>query len=427
MHRDVKPANLMVDARGNLWITDFGLARLQSDSGLTITGDIIGTLRYMSPEQASGKRVLIDGRTDIYSLGVTLYELITLEPACASRDRQELLRWIADQEPLPPRKLIGSIPRDLETILLKAMAKEPESRYATAQDLADDLELFLEHKPIRAKRPTLRERVAKWSRRHPAFLASGCLLLAVVALGLAIGSTLLARKQLEVSRQRDRANESAEVAVVQRALAERNARLARQAIDEMFTQVAEKWLADQPKLEPIQRDFLEKALHYYEELLRQNDPDRSARNSLVDAWARVGDIRIHLGLVKPAEQAFREGLALAQALAVEFPSDHGCRYRLGWAWLRLGNFLLTDGRRRMQPMPFQQVREIAQTVPDQPLQAHLYRELRPCPWRAGACSLLNSTSCGTLRRNWARRSPSTRDWSRRIPRTDIFGRRWRRT
>ena len=171
IHRDIKPANLMVDAKGNLWVTDFGLARLQSDSGLTISGDLLGTLRYMSPEQALGKRVLIDGRTDIYSLGVTLYELVTLQPAFDGRDRQELLRQIAEEEPRPPRKLNGSIPRELETIVLKAMTKEPESRYATAQELADDLRRFLEHKPIRARRPSVWEHVAKWVSAHPSFVS----------------------------------------------------------------------------------------------------------------------------------------------------------------------------------------------------------------------------------------------------------------
>ncbi len=125
IHRDVKPANLMVDARGHLWVTDFGLARLQNDSGLTITGDVLGTLRYMSPEQATGRRAFLDHRTDIYSLGVTLYELLTLEPAFASGDRVELLRRITDEEPRPPHRLDGSVPRELGTIVLRAMAKEP--------------------------------------------------------------------------------------------------------------------------------------------------------------------------------------------------------------------------------------------------------------------------------------------------------------
>ncbi len=149
LHRDIKPSNLLLDGRGNLWITDFGLARLQGDAGPTMTGDLLGTLRYMSPEQALAKRVGVDHRTDIYSLGATLYELLTLTPAYAGRDRQEILRRIAFEEPRPPRRLNTAIPVNLETIVLKAMAKDPAGRYAVAQDLADDLDRFLRREPIR--------------------------------------------------------------------------------------------------------------------------------------------------------------------------------------------------------------------------------------------------------------------------------------
>ncbi len=149
VHRDIKPANFMVDCRGNLWVTDFGLARIQADGGLTLTGDLLGTLRYMSPEQALAKRLLIDHRSDIYSLGATLYELLTLEPAHGGSDRHEMLRRIIFEEPQPPRRINPALPRDLETIVLKALAKEPAERYATAQELADDLRRYLEEKPIR--------------------------------------------------------------------------------------------------------------------------------------------------------------------------------------------------------------------------------------------------------------------------------------
>src|SRR5207253_1919502 len=109
VHRDIKPANLLVDLRGNLWITDFGLAHMQSAAGLTMTGDLVGTLRYMSPEQALAQHGGIDHRTDIYSLGVTLYELLTLEPVFDGRDRQELLRQIAFDEPRLPRRVNKAI------------------------------------------------------------------------------------------------------------------------------------------------------------------------------------------------------------------------------------------------------------------------------------------------------------------------------
>jgi serine/threonine protein kinase/Flp pilus assembly protein TadD len=166
VHRDIKPANLLVDVRGNLWITDFGLAHCQNHAGLTMTGDLVGTLRYMSPEQALANRGLVDHRTDIYSLGMTLYELLTFRPAVPGNDRQELLRRIAFEEPLAPRRLNKSIPAELETIVLKAIEKRPPDRFASAQQLADDLEHFLKDEPIRAKRPTPWQRLKKWSRRH---------------------------------------------------------------------------------------------------------------------------------------------------------------------------------------------------------------------------------------------------------------------
>ncbi|MFI5259249.1 MAG: tetratricopeptide repeat protein [Candidatus Limnocylindrales bacterium] len=182
IHRDIKPANLLVDLRGNLWITDFGLAHCQSQVALTMTGDLLGTLRYMSPEQALANRLLIDHRTDIYSLGVTLYELLTLEPVFNGRDRQELLRQIAFEEPKPPRKLNKTIPAELETIVLMALEKNPVDRYGTAQELADDLERFLKDEPIQAKRPTLVQRARKWARRHKAVVGAAVVVLVVVAL-----------------------------------------------------------------------------------------------------------------------------------------------------------------------------------------------------------------------------------------------------
>ncbi|HKB35005.1 MAG TPA: serine/threonine-protein kinase, partial [Gemmataceae bacterium] len=179
VHRDIKPGNLMLDGRGDVWVTDFGLAQLQQgEASLTLTGDLVGTPRYMSPEQALAKRVVIDHRTDVYSLGVTLYELLTLQPAFPGNDRQELLRQVAFEEPPLPRKASRAIPQELETIVLKAMEKNPAERYATAQELADDLRRFLEDQPVRARRPTPLQRAVKWGRRHPSLVgATGAVLL----------------------------------------------------------------------------------------------------------------------------------------------------------------------------------------------------------------------------------------------------------
>jgi serine/threonine protein kinase/Flp pilus assembly protein TadD len=186
VHRDVKPANLLIDGQGKLWVTDFGLARVQSDTRLTFTGDLLGTLRYMSPEQALAQPIGVDHRTDLYSLGATLYELLTLQPAFSGPDRQQLLRQIAFEDPLPPRRVNKAVPAELETIVLKAMAKNPEERYASAQELADDLARFLKDEPIRARRPTLVQRWRKWARRHRPVVWSATISL-LVALAVLAG------------------------------------------------------------------------------------------------------------------------------------------------------------------------------------------------------------------------------------------------
>ncbi len=135
IHRDIKPANLMLDDTLQLFVTDFGLARIETAVGVTMTGDLVGTLRYMAPEQALAKRVIIDHRADIYSLGATLYELATLRPVFETEDRQHLLKQIAFESPDRPSRVERTIPRDLETIIVKALQKDADDRYATGPGL----------------------------------------------------------------------------------------------------------------------------------------------------------------------------------------------------------------------------------------------------------------------------------------------------
>ena len=190
VHRDVKPGNLLLDGRGCVWVADFGLAHMQhGDAGLTMTGDLLGTLRYMSPEQALAARAPIDHRTDVYSLGATLYELLTLRPAIEGNDRQEVLRQIAFEEPKPPRRIAKAVPAELEIIVLKAMAKNPVERYATAQEMAEDLRRWLCDQPIRARRPGVLQRLRKLARRHRPLVtaAAVCLMLVLAAVAGSVG------------------------------------------------------------------------------------------------------------------------------------------------------------------------------------------------------------------------------------------------
>src|SRR5262249_38532180 len=186
------------------WITYLGLAGRQGGAELTTTGDLVGALRYMSPEQALAHRGGVDHRTDVYSLGMTLYELLTLEPAFGGRDRSELLRQIAFDEPRRPQLLNRAVPSDLETIILKAIEKSPAERYPTAEELAGDLQRFRDDRPIRARRPTLWERVRKWARRHKPVVVTaavaGVLLLVAVGVVASVAALRL-REQLDATRQ----------------------------------------------------------------------------------------------------------------------------------------------------------------------------------------------------------------------------------
>ena len=166
IHRDVKPSNVLLDRHRNAWITDFGLARTGAHTTITITGDVLGTARYMSPEQARGGAGGLDARTDIYSLGATLYELLTLQPAFDGETREEVLGRIAFSSPRPIRQLCPAIPRDLETIVGKCMEKEPERRYPQADDVAEDCRRFLAREPIRARRTPVLVKAARWAGRH---------------------------------------------------------------------------------------------------------------------------------------------------------------------------------------------------------------------------------------------------------------------
>jgi serine/threonine protein kinase len=294
VHRDVKPANLLLDPKGDLWVTDFGLAQMGNDVRLTMTGELLGTLRYASPEQALGRRGLVDHRSDVYSLGATLYELLTLRPIFDGRDRHELLRQIAEADAIPLRSLERGIPVELETIVLKAVAKEPGERYATAQELADDLERFREDRPIRARRPSLAEKATKWARRHRTVVGSALAALILTVAGLAAATVLTVRAY---DRERIKAREADE----QRARAEESFRQALRAVDR-FARVGEEELAGHRQLEPLRRRLLEVALTYYQDFIDQRRDDSSTQLELEASRAKaeriLGELATLVGVAR---------------------------------------------------------------------------------------------------------------------------------
>jgi serine/threonine protein kinase len=351
VHRDIKPGNLLMDVGGHLWVADFGLAQFQSEGALTRTGDLLGTLRYMSPEQALAKRGLVDHRTDIYSLGVTLYELLTLEPPYDGRDREELLSQIAFEEPRAPRRWNAHIPADLETIVLKAMAKGVDERYTTAQELAEDLRRFLEHKPILARRPTLLERTAKWARRHKAVVATAACVLLLLAVGLAVCTALVVGEQWKtqaeqgrtkaaLEREQRRAKEADEQrarADEQRARAEKKFQQAREVLD-VLTEVGEVELADNPFLKDLRRRVLEVVLVYYQNFIDERQGDPSSQPELTAAKERVASIlgelyasedfgRVMFLTLLLRERAVQEALRLSPEQAKQVQGLAGAPFR----------------------------------------------------------------------------------------------------
>jgi serine/threonine protein kinase len=320
IHRDIKPPNLIVDASGHLWITDFGLASTRNDTGLTVTGDIVGTMRYMSPEQALAQRVPVDHRTDIYSLGVTLYELLTLEQAFPGDDPRAILQDIAFKEPVRPRALNPATAPELETILLKAMAKDARDRYETAQELVDDLRRFLENRPIHARRPTLFKRATQWARRHQAVVWAAAVVLVLAVAGLAIGTILLARKHDQVKTAQERA--------------EAHFGKARALVDSMLTRLSEE-LASEPFMKPLRKELLEEALAFYLDFLEQKEDEPGLRFDAALAHRRVGTIYNQLGRYAESVPSHERAILSLEELVEEVPGEPDYRYELAFTLAQL--------------------------------------------------------------------------------------------
>jgi serine/threonine protein kinase len=356
-HRDIKPGNLLVENKGreargegretgplvprssghtaHLWVTDFGLAHIQAQAGPTRTGDLLGTLCYMSPEQALGKRPLMDQRTDIYALGATLYELSTLEPVFKGNDRQELLRQIAFEEPRPPRQLNRAIPADLETILLKALEKNPAERYATALEMADDLRRFLADQPIQARRPTWTQRLRKWARRHQPAVATGAI---SAALLVVFAFIFLFISNRQIAEERNRKEEALQQSKTSEETATRRLRETLRALDRMLTRVPDDRLSD-VSMDPERKAFYEEALEFYQRMLRESSTDPQLRLETIRAYYLMGKIRRIFGQFRQAEEPLRQAIALAESALQQGLTEPEYREQIALGRQALGNDL----------------------------------------------------------------------------------------
>jgi serine/threonine protein kinase/tetratricopeptide (TPR) repeat protein len=341
IHRDIKPSNLLLDTNGVVWITDFGLAK-GIESGLTQDGDILGTLRYMAPERFRGEG---DARSDVYALGLTLYELLTLRPGFESPDRLKLIEQVKTLDPPAPRTVDPRVPRDLETIILTAIDKDPKGRYATADALGEDLRRFLDDESILSRREGLAERYLRWARRNQAIAVLGGVLSAILLLAT-IGSLLAAnhmrglvedqrsalnearaeRRAADLARedemtQRVEADKARVLANLRWEQAEANFAKARAAVDEYLTKVTDSQLLTAPGLQSLRADLLGSALTFYDDFLKERGDDPSLRAAQADVHLRVSRIAKERGDEKAAAESAGKAATLYQALLVEHPGD----------------------------------------------------------------------------------------------------------
>jgi serine/threonine-protein kinase len=337
LHRDIKPSNLLLDTAGRVWVTDFGLAKAEGCEGLTEPGDIVGTLRYMAPERFRG---ISDPRNDVYSLGLTLYELLTLGPAFADTDHARLLGRVQHEDPPPPRRLDPHIPRDLETIVLKATAKEPGKRYESAGAMVEDLERFLADRPIQARRSSRAERAWRWCRRNPlaAALLGACSLAALGLLAGAFWHTWELQGALDMVRlQQEETREEAR-------RAETNFRWAKQAVEEYFTAVSNSPELKEHGLEPLRKKLLVSAGRFYNQFIRQRQGTPALQTDLTWAYIGLAKLTAETDSKPRAIPLYRRAIALLKRLVRQHPDAPEYQSDLGRAYRELGLLYAATGR-----------------------------------------------------------------------------------
>lgn len=346
VHRDIKPGNLMIDGAGKLWVTDFGLARTAADNNLTMTGDMLGTLRYMSPEQALARHGLVDHRSDVYALGVTLYELLTGRPAVEGNDRAEILDGISATDPILPCRHERAIPGDLQTVILKALSKDPTDRYGTASDLAQDLRRFLEDRAIQARPLSPRKRLARLLRRHRAVaLAASVGLLACLAV-LVLGAGVSIWQAFRAAAAQKQAESDALNASRQRDRAEGNMQLALQVLHETYRDMNGKWSVGDTRSEPWRRELLERMLAFHQRFLAQNSDNPRVLFEMARASGEIGDTYRELGDLPKAKQAVDQAIRLLNQLLSDDSENPTYRQALGREYVSLGRLLATMGQRQ---------------------------------------------------------------------------------
>jgi tetratricopeptide (TPR) repeat protein len=348
IHRDLKPANVLLGSTtpglslpDESWllaavpkISDFGLAkRLGDAAGPTHSGAVLGTPSYMAPEQAAGKGKETGPATDVYALGAILYELLTGRPPFKAATALDTAMQVITDDPVPPRRLQPKLPRDLETICLKCLQKDPRRRYPNADALAEDLRRFAADEPIHA-RPAGRVEVAvKWARRRPATAA-----LIAVSLGAVIALFVLGLVyQIRLERSNTRLAEALDSVTEEHDRAQAHLSKALEVVDHMLTHVWDEPLGNSPSVLAMRKRLLQDASDYYQWNLARDDPDPTARRETARACFRMAGLHLWLGDSVHAESYGKQAIELQTRLVAEFPNTLEYRHDLSKTYTYLGH------------------------------------------------------------------------------------------
>lgn len=381
IHRDIKGSNVVLGDFGEVIVLDWGLAKLvgrEHDEEAPITlgpdtpasdtqaGAVIGTPAYMAPEQAQGRADLVGPRSDIYSLGAVLYEILTGQPPYTGKDKTEILRRVREEDPQRPGTLRPVAPA-LEAVCLTALARQPERRYASARELAAEIENWLADEPVRVWREPVSVRAGRWARRHKPILTAAAALLVTAVVALAVSTALVLHEKgktesalvdannnyEEMKRQRTRAETNATTAQEQRAAAvharrraESNLRQACEAVDLMLTRVSEDpdLLAYEPRMEQVRSRLLQDALAFYQQFLEEHGDDQEVRAETVRAARRTANILQELGRHTEAAAHYDQAIALCGQLRSEFSTAAAYQQELAGIHNSLGILYRATGK-----------------------------------------------------------------------------------
>jgi serine/threonine-protein kinase len=388
LHRDLKGQNVVLGDFGEAVVLDWGLAKVGDDpdrtgsgegdvTGMlpvaveasdsreeTLPGQVLGTPGYMAPEQAAGRRDLVGPRSDVYGLGAMLYEILTGQPPFRGSSREEVIRKVTSDPPLPPAALVPGTPAALQAICLKALAKQPAERYASAGDLARDLQRFLADEPVTAHRDAWPTRLARWGRRHRPLVTGAVALLVAAVVALTAGSVLLGQANAQIEHERQQATE-------QRDRANENFQKALQAVNDYFTTVSENRLlkGPLPGLQPLRKELLTTALTYYQDFARQHGEDPALQAELAAALRRLGTITAEIGSKEEALQALQNAVGLYEDLVRTRPGDFATRRGLAQSLEKLGDAQEPTGRGAEALQSYQKAiaigEELAREQPDE--------------------------------------------------------------